>query len=359
MRPFNPISLADLSLSRLLLAGSDGLTKSALKDTIKPLISHRFSGSALTEQVVQALADLSEQGHVQFVGRARYRITDAGQQQALTRLRLTTLPPRLQWKTLKNIDWIAYALYLPPLTAETRKRLGDADGLRAAILKYCFELPTADFSTLTQARNTLLWQQLCDPAVAQRLQTQLPQLRRKAFDQGTVMAALLNDLLPAAKPLDWGQAVKQLVAKAIQARQTRPDELRLAILQQALFSTEADPAPVQKAISASSSDSSSNLAANVSLETFAQAVLAAAQATPTGRFGKHKVFISEVWQTLQAQQPTWQLTLEAFKQRLVEANRQRLITLSRADLAYALDPDQVATSEITHLNSTFHFIRLD
>jgi hypothetical protein len=44
---------------------------------------------------------------------------------------------------------------------------------------------------------------------------------------------------------------------------------------------------------------------------------------------------------------------------LAEANRQRLITLNRADLAYALNPEEVHASEINHLNSTFHFIRID
>ena len=75
--------------------------------------------------------------------------------------------------------------------------------------------------------------------------------------------------------------------------------------------------------------------------------------------GDYKVFISRVWETMQQQHPDLQLSLAEFKQRLVTANQQRLLTLSRADMAYALDANDVAASAINHMNSTFHFIRLD
>jgi hypothetical protein len=346
MLSLRSISLVDLLLSRLLFADKNGMTVSELKAALKAIAGSELSNTAYTEQIETTLTSLSEQSYAQPVGSSRYQLSDRGRQHILDGLRLKTLPPRLQWKTLKNTDWIAYALNLPALSTETRRRLAEADGLRAAILQQGFDLPIAPFGTLTQARNALLWQHLFNPQTAENLQTQMPDLQQQAFNQGTVMAALLNDLLQAPKPLPWDKALSQLVAKVAQAKRTTPDELRTAILRQAL--TSAAPPPPKTDTPAPLSD-----------ETFAELTLNAAKATQDGRLGDSKVFISRVWATLQQQHPDLTLTLEDFKQRLITANRQRRLDLSRADLAYALDANDVSASEINHLNSTFHFIRLD
>jgi hypothetical protein len=51
--------------------------------------------------------------------------------------------------------------------------------------------------------------------------------------------------------------------------------------------------------------------------------------------------------------------LPEFKQRLVEANAQHLLHLSRADLVEAMDPELVAESRTSYLNATFHFVLLE
>lgn len=349
MLSLRPISLADLLLSRLLFADKKGMTVSELKAALKAIAGSELSNTAYSEQIETTLTNLSEQGYIQPVSSSRYQLSDRGGEHILDALNLKTLPPRLQWQTLKNTDWIAHALTLPALSTETRKRLGEADGLRAAILQQGFDLSIAPFGTLTQARNALLWQQLCDAQTAERLQAQLPDLRQQAFNQGTVMAALLNDLLQTAKPLPWDKALSQLVAKVAHAKRTSPDELRTAILRQAMTST-ASPSP---------STDTTPTPATLSDEAFAELTLNAAKATQDGRLGDAKVFISRVWATLQQQHPDLTLSLEDFKQRLLTANQQRRLDLSRADLAYALDAHDVSASEINHLNSTFHFIRLD
>ena len=357
MLSLQPITLTDLLLSRLLFIGMEGMVTSGLKQAVNAIAASELSNSAFTERIETALAELSEQVYIQLVSRSRYQITDAGRQHILKHLGLETLPPKLQWNTFKNADWIAYTLKLPPLSTETRKRIADADGLRAAILKHSFDLPIKDFGTLTQARNALLWQKLCDPETAKNLQLRLPELRQQAFLQGAVMGALLNDLLQAHKPLPWGKALPQLVAKVANARQTTPDELRVAILRPALVDTAVNPVPVLPPAKADVTlPQSSPVLPDAE---FAAITLIAAKDTENGRLGNSKVFISRVWETLQQQHPNLNLTLEEFKQRLVAANQQRLLTLSRADLAYALDPEDVSVSEINHLNSTFHFIRLD
>lgn len=351
MLSLQPIPLADLLLSRLLFADKNGMTVSELKAALKAIAGSELSNTAYTQQIETTLANLGEPGYTQPVSLSRHQLSDSGRQHILDVLNLKTLPPRLQWKTLKNTDWIAHALNLPALSTETRKRLGEADGLRAAILQRGFDLPISPFGTLTQARNALLWQHLCNPQAAEHLQAQLPNLQQQAFNQGTVMAALLNDLLQTPKPLRWDKALSQLVAKVAQAKRTTPDELRTAMLRQAV--TSAAPPPPK------TGTTTPNTPATLSDEAFAELTLNAAKATQEGRLGDSKVFISRVWATLQQQHPDLTLSLEDFKQRLVTANQQRRLDLSRADLAYALDASDVSASEINHLNSTFHFIRLD
>lgn len=360
MLSLQPISIADLLLSRLLFADTKGVTTSELKRTVKSITGTELANSALTEQVTTALSTLEERAQIELVRRARYRVTDAGRRQILNHLGLATLPPQLRWNTFKNADWIAYALKLPGLSATTRQQITGADGLRAAILRQRYGLPVDAFASLTATRNALLWQQLCDSETAANLQQQLPELRRQPFNQGTVMGVLLNELLQSGRLLPWQNALSQLVAKVAEAKRTAPDALRVAILRQALLSAldaqihqETGETTQRESTSAKSTEE------KLTLSEFAPITLQAARATKEGRFGDNKVFISRVWETLQQQHPDLKLSLTEFKQRLLTANQQRLLTLSRADMAYALDRKDVSASEINHMASTFHFITLD
>ena len=92
---------------------------------------------------------------------------------------------------------------------------------------------------------------------------------------------------------------------------------------------------------------------------FAAAILAAASQVPAaGRFGADRVFISALWKQLGAGRAAMGPNLDAFKSRLIEANRGRLLTLARADMPGAMNRETVAASEISYLNSTFHFVAL-
>jgi len=89
------------------------------------------------------------------------------------------------------------------------------------------------------------------------------------------------------------------------------------------------------------------------------AIMDAAKATKTGRLGDSKVFISHVWETVQKEDPGLFKNRDEFNQHLLEANRKRDLDLSRADMAYALDQDDVKGSELIDQNSSYHFIRID
>jgi hypothetical protein len=85
---------------------------------------------------------------------------------------------------------------------------------------------------------------------------------------------------------------------------------------------------------------------------FAAAVRGAAARATDGRFGPRKVFIASVWRDAAFSA----LSLADFKARLLAAHRAGAITLARADLVAAMDPDLVRESEVAHLDSRYHFV---
>ena len=95
------------------------------------------------------------------------------------------------------------------------------------------------------------------------------------------------------------------------------------------------------------------------LTVFAHDVMAAARSAPTGRWHDKKVFISHVWVSLERRGASRGITFNGFQSRLVLAHQARLLRLSRADLVEAMPRADVEASETAHLNSTFHFVRID
>ncbi len=77
---------------------------------------------------------------------------------------------------------------------------------------------------------------------------------------------------------------------------------------------------------------------------------------PEGRFGDEKVFVSALWQRIEADPRMRGLTIDQFKRWLVSANRDGDLQLARADLVGAMNPRLVADSEINSMGSTFHFV---
>jgi hypothetical protein len=96
---------------------------------------------------------------------------------------------------------------------------------------------------------------------------------------------------------------------------------------------------------------------------FVRHVRDACHQVPTrGRFGDHKVFIASAWAWLRCNRRAAgfdDVTLDAFKARLVVANHNGDLVLARADLVAAMDPDLLRKSETQHLSSRWHFIRSD
>ena len=89
---------------------------------------------------------------------------------------------------------------------------------------------------------------------------------------------------------------------------------------------------------------------------FASEVKDVARSVRDGVFGDRKVFIASAWEELR-RQPRWTaLSLDDFKDRLLAAHRAGDLSLARADLVAAMNPDLVAASETVTDGASFHFI---
>ena len=92
------------------------------------------------------------------------------------------------------------------------------------------------------------------------------------------------------------------------------------------------------------------------LKLFAYWVLESAKRSKTGKFGDDRIFISHAWKQYKRDQKPKGMDLDGFKERLVEANRERFLSLVCADMAPMMDPTDVRESETHYLLATFHLL---
>jgi hypothetical protein len=291
------------------------------------LVVHRLSNAEWETEQDSILSKLVELQLLERRSSVSFFLTQMGQARASKSLGMERLAKGTTWASLKRSHLIARALGLAP-NQQLIDRLRGADGMRAVILKARRSVGTNEVPTLNQVRDALIWKQL-------GIESDRP------FTLGEARKVLLQRALPELRANSPEQMLRQLAAQSVGAKRADADELRRALLQGWVLpeAQVAKPAPTTK------SDG---------LQSFAMQVLQIARSVSTGHFGADKVFISHVYRALPAPQPT-----EAdFKNQLVEANRARLVTLSRADLVEAMNPEDVAASETRYLGATFHFISL-
>jgi hypothetical protein len=214
----------------------------------------------------------------------------------------------------------------------------------AAILARSHHLEIGSSPTPKQAKDALVWREL---GIATREPLTLSALHGWALNRA---------LGVTKKPLAPDDAFAQAAARAVGARRADAEEIQVAVISQWVSPSEAAP-PVRSRADAALAPSLPEAVKPLDDKAFAARVLEAARASKTGRFGEDKVFISHVFQRL-AQEGAVADDAEAFKGRLVSAHRQRLLSISRADLVEAMDPKDVEASEARYLSETFHFVRI-
>jgi hypothetical protein len=340
--------LGELVLAWLLTRKEGKGARSEVARALRPFAEHRWSTSEWNTRLEEALGALQEQGLVTRTARLGLVLTPPGRAHALAWLGVKRLEG-VSWKQLKNKHLLARVLELSP-SSGTLARLGEADGMRAVLVQRHLGLAAPGSRSLAQVRDALCWKQL-------GVETDKP------FTLAAVQAVLLSRVLESPREVPAPRAMEQLAARSVGARRTDADNLRLATLRAWLVPTSSEPAPLPAPTASSSPRGPRNELASPAgpspsedLHAFATRVLAAAQSSTTGRFGEDRVFISHVWRALQEQAQG--LDERTFKSRLVEANRARLLSLSRADLVEAMNPADVAMSETRYLGATFHFIAL-
>ena len=136
---------------------------------------------------------------------------------------------------------------------------------------------------------------------------------------------------------------KRLAANAVSTPSLHPDKVREKLICNWL----------------SDSDLSAVQTIRFDLRAFAAKIHELSCNASSGRFGQNKVFISHVWNHFQQEPDAAGMSRAEFDHHLIEANREDLLALSRADLVSGMDPADVQKSEIPLAHSSFHFIRTD
>jgi hypothetical protein len=255
------------------------------------------------------------------------QLTDQGRELGLNFLGVDKLPPRVNWKTVRTRYLVERALAVLPKDEKTRKRIQKAEILAALLLREKFSLSPSRTNTLRQVFEALVCQNLGFSDLA-------------SFSQ--LQDVILNRIIKAPEPLSGKQLKKQVPRILLETSGGTIDAFRDVLLKGWI-----DPDPEEHADTA------------FDLPVFAKTIKTIARDCSSGRFGHNKVFINHVWRRLQEEPGLPPMDLATFKQRLVEANVQRLLTLSRADLVQVMNPTDVRESETPYLNSVFHFILLE
>jgi len=346
--------LGELVLAWLLTREEGKGARSDLSRALKPFTDHRWSASEWNTRLDETLAALEAAGLAQRKARNGLELTSQGRTHAQAWLGVKHLPEGTTWKKLKNTHLLARVLELAPSSGNLA-RLSNADGMRAVLVQKHLGVESPGSRSLTQVRDALCWKQL-------GIETDKP------FTLAAVQAVLLARALQASREAEPTQAMRQLAAKSVGARRSDADSLRLSALRSWLVPSSEPLAPAARPAPTTMSAPRNELAAPADpalfdtaparedLQTFAARVLEAARASTTGHFGDDKIFISHVWRTVRNQLQG--VDEQSFKNRLVEANRAQLLSLTRADLVEAMDPADVADSETRYLGATFHFIAL-
>jgi hypothetical protein len=303
------------------------------KKPVAPSAVRKDVGKLLNSELPRAEFDdlRSELATAGFVTRGKrntFALTDAGRERALRFLGVAELPPRTNWSTV-------IAKYLFPraagLSMNAAAKLDNGEKLAAFILKRKYGLAAGAGSTVNQVLDAIACTQL-------------------GFSDETTLDGLLCAVLSrlmGAERLTKEKLVKQLPLFKTGLTAAKADSVRCKVVRDWLAGA-TQPPPKPRPIEP------------IDLHVFAATVLAlAANSPPQDRYYDNKVFIAALWRASQREPSFPRLSLPEFKQRLVEANSQNLLHLSRADFVQAMDPQLVADSETFYLNATFHFVLIE
>ena len=320
MRKINLARLQDLILARLVVRSKIVPTAEQVSKTLHAIGARQFSKPEWVELFSQALDALRASG---LVDETRLEITTAGRRRLQTALALDKPVVAANWSELKR-------KYLPRLLRPDLPAAGEKPArLSLAILAERLGVAVEPKTSPAQIIDRWLG-----------LQLGLKPGARVTLD--AIRTRLLARELGLPERRSVPQAVGLAVATLSGATSSKDSAVNDALTLRWLLE---EPSPEKP-----------HPPANVSLERIAAKALQAAAGPDARRFGASKAFIGSVWRALANDPEIARLGEATFKRQLVEAHRRGLLVLSRADLVAAMDPGEVAASETTHQNATYHFI---
>jgi len=283
------------------------------------------------------------------------RLTKGGKDALRSALEAPRVPT---WREMRDQLLPALALGGDPKTA------GGAAGLQSAVLTRLLGLDRQP--TVTQVLDALVAAELGLPPGKVTL--------------GKIRAVVLARRAGVANRGDAEAMAKQLAATSLRAPRSDAAQLRLALVRRWLDGGAGSvPALAGGAPTRPPSESTAprgttgepptemlvvpppaaSRAPSVALDDAAFAVMvnAAIRAIgPDGRYGPHKVFVSAIWHQLAGDPRCAGMVVDELKRRLLDAHRNDLLSLARADLVGAMDRDAVSASEIRDRGASFHFV---
>ncbi|MGH8615854.1 MAG: hypothetical protein ACREYF_28545 [Gammaproteobacteria bacterium] len=330
-------SIENLILARLLTAGTKGNTVGDIKQSLEPTLKSRYMGSELTTQMERSVKRLRETHAIEEIQassksgrRARYRLTMAGRQRLSGYLDATYFPEKLNWTTVRDKYVAAKAVGFGIHSAADYKKVTPG-ALSAMVLNQAFTLKLDGVPTLAVARDAACWKALgIDSA--------------KRFT-GKEAFPFLATMLPGVDPSLKGKLSEAiLVAQTIGARNPSTSAVCIALLERVIFGERWHTAVKHEA--------------PLDLSDFAKHVQEAANTAPTGRFGLDKVFISHVWRHFNELGYGAGMNADEFRREVIDAHLKGLVTLAEEDLPDRRDPVDINASRMTHVNATYHYVRI-
>lgn len=330
----NPQRLEALVLARLAAPAKTPPSPSEVARGLFSFVSFRLSSAEWRRELQDIIARLREVGDVDP---KRLTLTESGARRLTEALGTTSLPKVRDWREFRT-------KHLPRLL----------DGDRSS------ELAAGDPALAIAAR------QLGVPPEAVRSEASVGDawlkkslgLRGKRPTLDAVRAVLLARELGLPERPRTKDVLHMYAVKLTGARSAKKDDILRARARRWLEASERQGNATMPAAAPHEPAPAPEESAAAPTSSTIEKILAAARAPGTSRFGDGKAFIGSVWQRLSTDPDVRGLGEVGFKRLLVEAHQRGDLTLSRADLVSAMDPNDVAASETRHLNATYHFIQI-
>jgi hypothetical protein len=318
MTALSAANLESLILLRLASPRKTPPTRSEIEKDLLPLAGSGAPRHSFREALESALAALLAAA---LITEKPLRLTDTGSARVRELLRVERAPTARNWGDFKQ-------KYLPRLLFPDSAEAVDP---LHALLARALGVALPPNPTLTRVTDAWLADKL--------------ELEIRPFTLGSLRVELLGRELgvPFRAKRTLEETARIAAAKA--ANSAKADAQSLIA---ALTAAWLEQGPAISAPAPASADSPG----------VAEKVKAVLHRPELRRFGPNKVFIASLWDALAGDPTIGALGQEGFKQALVEAHRRGELELARADLVSAMDPTDVATSEVLHLNAAYHFVHV-